>query len=96
MSNFLIAAVPDLDSVQAYLDSIPDFVKVTYAILGFLFGFLFFSVNGVIEVITAYFRQRSLKNRLDKSSQELCDYVDKYIERKESEGEKDVTSTDLL
>lgn len=37
-----------------------------------------------------------LKKRLDKSSQELCDYVDKYIERKESEGEKDVTTTDLL
>lgn len=37
-----------------------------------------------------------LKVNLDKSSQELFDSVEQYINRKESEGENDVTPTNLL
>ena len=81
MLNLLVAAVPDLDSVVAYFDSITDFVVGFYFVGGFIFGFLIWSLNGVIGEITAYFRQRRLKKRLDKSSQELIEYVDKVINR---------------
>lgn len=81
MFNFLVAAAPDLDAVQAYFDSIPGFVVGFYVLVGFIYGFLFWSVNGVIEEITAYFRQRRLKKRVDKSAKELMEYVDKVINR---------------
>lgn len=96
MFNFLVAAAPDFESVVAYFNSLPDYVVIVHLLIGFIVGFVYALVCGVIEEITAFFRRRRLKKRLDKSSQELCDYVDQYLERKESEGENDVTSTNLL
>lgn len=87
MFNFLVAAAPDLDAVQAYFESIPNFVAAFFVFGGFSIGVFFAWICGCIDEISYFFKLRRLKKRLDKSSQELCDYVDKYIERKESEGE---------
>lgn len=81
MFNFLMAATPDLDSVQAYFLSIPDFVKVFFVLLGFFGGLFFACVCGLIDEISYFLKQRKLKKRLDKSSKELTDYVDSIISR---------------
>lgn len=83
MFNFLVTAVPDLDSVQAYFQSIPDFVAVVFVVLGFFAGLFFAWVCGCLDEISYFLKQRKLKKRLDKSSKELTDYVDSIINREE-------------
>lgn len=83
MSNFLVAAAPDLDSVQVYLESIPSFVSAFYTFLGFFLGVMVSAFIDCIDVLLRFIKRFVLKKRLDNSSKELCDYVDSIINREE-------------
>lgn len=87
MFNFLVAAAPDLDVVQAYFESIPDFVVAFYTFVGFFLGVMASVVINCLDDLSRFIKRFVLKKRVNKSAKELTDYVDMIINREESEGE---------
>ena len=70
MFNFLLAAAPDLESVVAYFNSLPDYLVIVLLFIGFFAGILYSFVSFLLDEIFSYLKHRRINKRFYKS---LCD-----------------------